>query len=287
MSSADFARLVALAAVWGLAFIFIRVAVQPLGPLALVELRALGAAVVLVLYLRSTGRALGFASHWRTYLTLALFNSALPFVLIAAAEIEISASLATILVATTPLFAAFVARLWIDEPLPPRKLAGLALGVVGVALLVGWNPQGEPLPPPWAIAAALGAALLYGIAGVYTKLKTRGIAPLAAAAGSQLGAALLLLPFIPLHPPVAWPTPTAWACVFALALLSSALAFILYFKLIERVGPVKTLTVNFLAPLFGIAGGALLLDERITLNMIAGALAIFAAMGLVIGRART
>ena len=283
MGAADLARLVLLAAAWGLAFVFIRVAVVPLGPLALVELRQVIASVVLLLYMRSLGLSLDLRGRWRKYLALAILGATLPFTLVAAAQQVLTASHAVILVSTSPLLAALLAVPVLGEPLTARKLGGLALGIAGVALLVGWNPAGEPLPPAWTIALVLAAALLYAVAGVYTRVATAGIPPMAMAAGSQLAGAALLAPFLPADPPAGMPTPLEWLNVLALALLSSALAFILYFQLIRNVGPVKTLTVNFLTPLFGVGGGALLLGERITANIVAGAAVILVATALVLG----
>jgi drug/metabolite transporter (DMT)-like permease len=286
MSAADLGRLVLLAAVWGLAFVFIRVAVMPLGPVALVELRLVIAGLALALYVRSLGMALDVRGRWRVYLPIALLNSAVPFVLIAAAQRELAASYTVILVSTSPLFAALIAAVALQEPLTLRKVAGLGLGIAGVALLIGWNPAALDLPPLWAIAAVLAAALLYAIAGVYTRIFAQGIPPIATAAGSQLGAALLVLPFVAAVPPGAMPTPLEWLNVLALALASSALAFILYFQLIRSIGPVKTLTVNFLTPIFGVGGGVLLLGERITANMLSGAAVILVGTALVLGGAR-
>jgi drug/metabolite transporter (DMT)-like permease len=283
MSAADLGRLVLLAAVWGLAFVFIRVAVMPLGPFALVELRQAIAGIALALYLRSLGLALDFRGRWRIYLPLALLNSAVPFVLIAAAQQELAASYAVILVSTSPLFAALIAAAALKDPLTLRKMTGLLLGIAGIALLVGWNPAAMAVPPAWAIAATLAAALFYAMAGVYTRIVAQGIPPIATAAGSQLISAVVVLPFVAIVPPAAMPTPIEWLNVLALALLSSALAFILYFQLIRNVGPVKTLTVNFLAPLFGVGGGALLLGERITANMLTGAAVILVGTALVLG----
>lgn len=286
MSAGDVGRLVLLAAVWGLAFVFIRVAVMPLGPVALVEMRQVIAGMVLVLYARSIGLSLEVRNRWRIYLPIALLNSALPFVLIAAAQRELTASYTVILVSTSPLFAALISAVALDDPLTLRKTGGLVLGIAGVALLIGWNPSALDLPPLWAIAAVLAAALLYAIAGVYTRIRAQGIPPMATAAASQLASAALVLPFVAVGPPAAMPTALEWLNVIALALLSSALAFILYFQLIRNIGPVKTLTVNFLTPLFGVGGGALLLGERITANMLGGAAVILVGTALVLGGAR-
>lgn len=282
MAPADLGRLILLAAAWGLAFVFIRVAVPPLGPVALVEIRQVIAGGLLLAYLASLGIALDFRGRWRKFLVLALLGSALPFTLIATAQQILTASYTVILVSTSPLFAAAIAAVVLKEPLTVRKVGGLLFGVAGVALLVGWNPVGAALPPAWTIGFVLTAALLYAIAGVYTRVAAQGIPPLATAAGSQLVAALLLAPLVTLFPPAAMPSPIAWAAVLALALLSSALAFILYFQLIRSIGPVRTLTVNFLTPLFGVGGGVLLLGERFTANVAAGAAVILAATWLVL-----
>jgi drug/metabolite transporter (DMT)-like permease len=193
-----------------------------------------------------------------------------------------TAAFAAILVATAPLFGALIAAVWAGEPLTARKAGGLVLGFVGVALVVGWNPADAALPPAWAIGATLGAAALFGVAANYSRLKAGGIPPLAMAAGAQLSAGLLLVPFIALVPPVAMPSPVEWGNALALALLSSGLAFVLYFRLIADVGPVKTLTVNFLSPLFGVSGGVLLLGEPVTANMITGTAVILAGTALVL-----
>ena len=271
-----------LAAVWGLAFVFIRVAVPPLGPVGLSVFRTLVAGAVLFLYARAIGIDLRWRARWPRFVAFGMLNSGVPFVLIAAAEEALTASFTVILVATAPLFAALIAAAWAHEQLTARKIGGLLLGIAGVALLVGWEPAGAVAPPAWAVAATLGAAALYGVAANYTKLKTGDIPPLATAAGSQLCAGLALLPLVAAAPPVAAPSPVEWASALALALASSAFAFVLYFRLIANVGAVKTLTVNFLSPLFGVTGGVLLLGEPVTANMLAGTAAILAATALVL-----
>ncbi len=282
MGAGDLARLVALAACWGLAFVFIRVAVPPLGPVALTVIRTLVAGCALLAVARALGVWIGWRARWPRFLAFGILNSAIPFMLISAAEQSMTAAFAAILVATAPLFGALIAAVWADEPLTAPKLGGLLLGVAGVALLVGWTPAGAALPPAWAIAATLAAAALFGVAANYTRLKVRDIPPLATAAGSQLCAGALLVPLLAAVPPAAMPSAVEWASAFALALASSAAAFVLYFRLIANVGPVKTLTVNFLSPLFGVTGGALLLGEPVTANMIAGTAVILAATGLVL-----
>jgi drug/metabolite transporter (DMT)-like permease len=286
VSPADLARLVALAAVWGLAFVFIRVAVPPLGPVALTVIRTLVAGCALLLVARALGVRLGWRTRWDRFLAFGVVNSAIPFMLISAAEQAMTAAFAAIIVATAPLFGALVAAIWAGEPLTARRIVGLLAGVAGVALLVGWRPAGAELPPTWSIAATLAAAALFGVAANYARLKLQDIPTMAAAAGGQLSAGVLLLPFVAVVPPTAMPSPVEWASALALALLSSAAAFVLYFRLIANVGPVKTLTVNFLSPLVGVSGGVILLGEPVTANMIAGTALILASTALVLRAGR-
>jgi drug/metabolite transporter (DMT)-like permease len=278
----DLLRLFTLAACWGLAFVFIRVAVPFFGPVALVIVRAFIASGVLVLFALATGVKLDFRTRWKTYFLVGMLNSGIPFCLVAAAQSALSVTYAVILVSVTPLMSAVIAAVWIKDPFTPAKAAGLVAGIAGVALLIGWNPVGAPPPVPWAVALALGATVSYGMAGVYTKRYASHLPSLEVAAASQLSAGVMLLPVLLLVPPVTMPTPLAWAAAVALALFSTAFAFLLYFRLIVNVGPVKALTVNFLAPLFGVSGGVLLLGEKATANALTGAAVILIGTGLVI-----
>ena len=282
MSAADLLRLVTLAACWGLAFVFIGVAVQSLGAFALVEARALLASSALLLYARVSGVRLELGRHWRLYLIIGALGSAIPFVLIALAQTVLSASYSVVLVSMAPLLSALVALVWIGERPTMRKLSGLLLGLAGVALLAGFRPDSGNAPPPWAVLMALAAAALYGVSGVYSKRNAGGIAPLQLATGSQLGAAILLLPLALIFPPTGIPTVLEWLNVAALALFSSALAFILYFHLIDSIGPVKTLSVNYMTPVFGVAGGVWGLGEPLTANLLGGMALILTGLTLVI-----
>ena len=287
MAAADLLRLIALAACWGLAFVFIRVAVPSTGPFALVEMRALIASILLYGYLRATGVPLDLPRNWTRYAVSGALGSAIPFAMIAMAQTAQSASYSVVLVGMAPMFSALIAALWMGERFTWQKGAGLLIGLSGVALLTGWNPSAVEVPPFWAVGLTLGAAALYGLAGVYAKKFTAGIPPQAQATGSQMAAALMLLPPALLAMPQAVPSMLVWANILALAAFSSALAFMLYFRLIANIGPVKTVSVNYLTPLFGVAGGVLFLDEELTANILLGALAILAGLTLVMMRAST
>jgi drug/metabolite transporter (DMT)-like permease len=283
MRPADLARLIFLAMLWGGSFIFIRIAVPVLGPVVLVTIRVLLAGTALLVYARITRRDLEVRARWRQYLILGALNSAIPFVLISTAELHLPASLAAILNATSPLFGAIIAAIWIKDPLTRRKLAGLALGLLGVSVLVGWSPIA--LSP--AVALAAGASLLgaafYGLASVYTKAKVVGAQPIGMATGSQFAAGLLLLPFVPFAVPAGPLSTAALVSVLALALLCTALAYLLYFRLIVDVGPAQALTVTFLVPIFGTLWGALFLNETITVSMLMGCGVVLAGTALVTG----
>ncbi len=281
MGARDLGALLLLGALWGASFIFIRVAVPVLGPFVLVDLRVLLAAAALVLCAVVGGRFPKLRSNWRRFLGLGFLNAAVPFTLIAASEINLTASLAAILNSTTPLFAAVVAAVWIREVLTPRRIGGLLLGIVGVAVVVGWTPVTLSPVVLLSIGASLAAALCYGFGGVYAKRSFSGQPPLGMAIGQQAAAGLLLLPPSVVSLPEEAPSPAVVISVLSLALLSTALAYLLYFRLISSVGPTNTLTVTFLVPVFGLLFGALFLDEPVGVGTLAGLVIILSSVALV------
>ena len=281
MKSADLFRLFALAAIWGASFLFFRVAAPALGPLVTAELRALLGGLALFIWYRATGMNLEFREHWRAYLVIGTLNSALPFCLFAFASVHLSASYAVILNASAPLWGALFSAAWLGERLTVRKVSGLLAGIVGVALVMGFGVPGRIGMLGWASAACLVATMCYSLAGIYMRKYRRPLKAQGLATGSLLGAALVILPWVPLAPVRTEPTLMVVLSVLALALLCSTVAFVLYFRLIADVGPTRALTVTFLMPAFGMLWGALLLDERITWVMLAGCGLILAGTALV------
>jgi drug/metabolite transporter (DMT)-like permease len=279
---ADLARLLLLAALWGGSFAFIRVAVPALGPLWLAESRVAIAFAGLFVFALLRRGVPGLCAHWRGFLAIGVMNSALPFALFCYAEQYVTASTAAVLNATSPFFGAMVAAIWVKEPLAPVKIAGMAIGLAGVAVLVGWHP--EPLAPRTmlAMAACMAAALCYGIASVYTKVKMTGVPSFSIALYSQLGAALVLAPSLRLSPPAGSPSALIVANVLALALASTAVAYMLYFRLIANVGPARALSVTFLIPLFGVLWGVIFLDEALAANTLAGCALILGGTWLAV-----
>jgi len=279
---ADLARLLVLAALWGGSFAFIRVAVPALGPLWLAESRVAIAFVALFAFALFRRVVPSLRAHWRGFLAVGVINSALPFALFCYAEQYVTASTAAVLNATSPFFGATVAAIWLREPLAPVKIVGMALGLAGVAILVGWHP--EPLAPKTmlAMAACLVAALCYGVASVYAKAKLTGMPSFSIALYSQLGAALALAPSLPLSPPAGLLSALVVANVLALGLASTAVAYMLYFRLIANIGPARALSVTFLIPLFGVFWGVVFLGETLAANTLAGCALILGGTWLAV-----
>lgn len=283
MRAKDLIGLLVLSALWGGSFLFIRIAAPVLGPVVLIELRVFLAGVLLLLYSLVTRQPLNLRKYWLTYLLIGILNSAIPFTLIATSELHLTAGLAAILNATSPLFGAVVAALWIKEALTFKKIIGLLLGLAGVCVVMGWSPLPLTLTIILSVVASLVAAAFYGIASVYTKIYARGTNSVAVSTCSQLGAALFLLPLTFVAPMQQVPSIQVSLAVAALALLCTAVGYLIYFSLIANVGPTRALTVTFLAPVFGVLWGALFLGEPLTLSTILGFAIILLGTGFVTG----
>lgn len=287
MKPRDTAELLLLAAIWGASFLLMRVAVPDFGPVALAFVRVAGAALMLLPLLLMRGEWAALRQHWKPALLVGVTNSALPFVLFGFATLSITAGLAAIFNAATPLASAFFAWAWLREPMTRWRLLGLALGLAGVVGLGGHKAGLQSGAADWqvlgAVLACLAATSLYGFSAAFAKRHLQGVPSMALATGSQIGAALALAPLAALNPPAAGPGPLAWAAVIGLALVCSGLAYILYFRLIGRIGPTNASSVTFLIPVFAVAWGAWLLDEAVTLAMLAGGALIVAGTALVLG----
>jgi drug/metabolite transporter (DMT)-like permease len=281
MRPKELAALVALAAVWGGSFLFIRVAAPALGPLPLVLGRVAIAAAALWAGMRLSGQRPVLRPHLRKLLVLGAVNAAIPFTLISAAELRLTASLAAMLNATVPLWGALFGVLWLGERVTTRRAAGLLVGVAGVAALVGWSPIALTPATALSVVAMLVATCCYGLAGVFTKRQLAGVPAPTLALGQQLAATVWLAAPALWRAPDAHPTVTASLAVLALALACTAIAYLLYFHLVGAVGPTKTNTVTYLVPLFGMLWGALFLGESVTGGMLGGLACILASVVLV------
>ena len=286
MRGADLARLVALAAMWGASYLFMRYAVPSFGPVPLIELRVVVAGVALLLFLKATGGVVGWRKHWRAFLFVGAVGLAAPFVLIAKALATIDASTAAILNALSPLFATLVAAVWIRDPITPTKMTGIALCLAGTAVLVGWTPRPMTGAELLAAGMSIAATALYGYTIVFTKVHLKDASPIGNSVGTLLMAAIALAPFVPFAHGEAAITPLAWAAALGLAIVSTTFAFILYYRLIADVGPVKAITVTLLVPVFGMLWGVVFLGEPLTAGRVAGCAIILAGCSLILGLVR-
>ncbi|HEX2011877.1 MAG TPA: DMT family transporter, partial [Roseateles sp.] len=268
---------------WGASFLFMRLGAYEFGPIAMAALRVGLASLVLLPLLAARQGLAELGREWKPLLMVGLLNSALPFALFSYAALSITAGLSSILNATTPLWGAIVAWVWLAQRLSPARSAGLVLGFAGVLFLAWDKASFKPGGSGWAILACLAAALSYGIAASYTKRFVAHVAPLTVATGSQIAAALMLAPPAALLWPAETPSLRAWVGVVLLAVLCSALAYILFFRLMRRIGPSNTIAVTFLIPVFAVLWGWLFLAEDFTLHMALGCAVVLLGTALAVG----
>jgi drug/metabolite transporter (DMT)-like permease len=267
-----------LAAIWGASFLLMKLGASDFGPFLTAFLRVLLASLFLLPLLIWRGQFDALKKNYKAILFVGMLNSGIPFALFAFAVLHITTGLTSILNATVPLWGALIAWLWLKDKPVSSRLLGLAIGFAGVAALswdkASFKPGTSATAGLWfysagfAVVACLLATLCYGIAASFTKKYLTGIPPLASATGSQIGAALLLAVPGLMSIPAQTPGLSAWAAIILLAFFCTAVAYILYFRIIERAGPAKAVAVTFLIPVFGVAYGAILLSEQITLTMV-------------------
>lgn len=286
MKTIDLIRLLALAAIWGGSFIFLRILAPVLGPFLTTNLRLLIAGVVLCIYFSATGFSLEWKKNWKHYLIIGVINSAIPFSLFAYGALYLPASYEVILNSTSPLFGVVFSWLWLKDEMSFSKIAGLILASIGVGLVVNLGSTHVDNNSISAIIACLVAASCYAIAGIYIKKFASHIKPLSFAGGCQLFAGLILIPMSLSNPIPESVDLFIVLNVLGIALLCSAVAYLLYYQLIADVGPTKALTVTFLMPVFGMIWGALFLRETITVQMIFGTLLILSGTWFVIRKVR-
>ncbi|HTE80216.1 MAG TPA: DMT family transporter [Reyranella sp.] len=277
--------LLSLSVLWGGSFFFAKVALGALGPFTVVFCRVALAALALNLV-----RPLRRDAPWRTYFAMGALNNVVPFALIFWGQTHIASGLASILNATTPLFTVVVAHaLTNDEKMTGAKVAALLAGLAGVAVLIGPDAFARPTAGLWGQIACLGAALSYAFAGIYgRRFRAMGIAPLDAAAGQVTASSVLILPIMLIvEQPwtlAALPPASTWAALAGLALLSTALAYVLYFRILAAAGATNLLLVTFMIPVTSILLGALFLHERLESRHIAGMALIGLGLAAIDGR---
>jgi drug/metabolite transporter (DMT)-like permease len=283
MRARDLTDLILLAALWGGSFLFMRYAAPAFGPVPLIWLRVAVAALCLAPLLILRGQQGVLRQHATGIALMGVFSSALPFVLIAWAMLSITAGLASILNATVPIFTALIGALWLGERLGAWRTSGLAVGFGGVLLLAADKADFKPGGSGWAIAAMLLATLSYGFAANLARRRLTGVPALVNAAGSQIVSAIVLLPFAVWFWPPTTPGWMAWSAAVVLGVGCTALAFLLFFRLIANVGASRAVTVTFLIPLFGVLWGNLFLGETLNAGMLVGGSVVVLGTALATG----
>jgi drug/metabolite transporter (DMT)-like permease len=280
LKSRHLLQLFVLASIWGISFIFIRMAVPHFGPVPLSGTRSLVAALTLTPLMLMKDQWPAFIRNWKHLLVIGLISTALPVSCLAISTQYTSAGFASILNALTPLFSALIAWLWLKEYLTPAVVVGILLGFGGVLVMVF---DRETISASFAllpILAGLVGTFLYGLTGNYSRRYMVGVPVLTICAGSQIFSALLLAPVALLLWP-AEPIPlSSWLLACALGVLCTAVAYIIFFGLLETIGVARTVIVTYLVPVFAMLWGYMILGESVTVKMLAGAALILTGIGL-------
>jgi drug/metabolite transporter (DMT)-like permease len=290
MTSFEWALLILLALLWGGSYFYNAVALQALPPLTIVAVRAAGGALILYLVVRARGLAMPRdADTWRGFFTMGFLNNVVPFILIVWGQSHIASGLASILNATTPLFGVLVAHLMThDERMTPARVGGVVVGFSGVVVMIGPDALAGATADVMAEIALLVASVFYAISGVYGRRFGRaGLAPMVTATGQITAASVILVPLALLFDQpwmLAMPGWPVWGSLFGLAAISTALAYVMYYRILATAGAVNLLLVTFLVPVSAILLGALILHEHLAFRHFAGVALIGLGLAAIDGR---
>lgn len=281
MKVSDTLLLILLAAIWGSSFVFMRATADVFGPIALIAIRISVAALFLLVFLLQKKRRQEFFNHWKILFLVGSMNSAIPFSFLAYASLHLSGGTVSILNATTPVFTALIAHFWLKSIMTKLQFFGLAVSISGLLFLV-WDKVSWSIESWLPLLAGVAAGVLYGIASTTTKKYLSDVSVMTATAGSLLFSSILImivsLFFLPDFNNV---QSIDWAYAITLGILCTAIAFIIYFKLVKNIGPARTASVTFLIPIFAFLWGYILLDEVVTTRMWIATSIILFGMGFV------
>lgn len=279
----DLATLLFLGALWGGAFPLMRVAGAEFGPFAMVGVR-IGLAALLLLPFTATRKNWVIIRQrpW-AFFFVGMTACGASFPLMTYSTLHLGAGIGAVLNGLTPVFTSLIAWIWLKQKLSRRQAAGIAVAWLGVALLTAnrATPLGQEAPFFLPFAAALLGTFIYGASANLAKVHLDGVSPTLISGGSLLFAAIVDVPLAIFFWPTQAPSPQAWASVFSLGALCTALAYILYFRLVERIGINRAISVTFLVPAFGLLWGGLFLNEALTLQKVAAATVILAGTFLI------
>nr|WP_225917606.1 DMT family transporter [Pseudomonas zanjanensis] len=282
-------RLLSLAAIWGASFLFMRIIAPVIGTIPTAFFRVSIAFVGLLVILALMRVDWNFRGKLKVVMVLGLINSGIPATFYSVAAQVLPAGYSAIFNATTPLMGVLIGGLFFSEKLTLAKVGGVFLGLLGVGILTRAGPVAFDLQLLMGALACLLATTCYGFAGFLTRRwldHQGGLDSRLSALGSMFGATVFLLPLfgysVISQPPASWGGWSVWLSLLGLGLVCTALAYILYFRLLSSIGPVKSMTVTFLIPPFGVLWGALLLDEPLGMAHLYGGVLIAAALWLVL-----
>jgi drug/metabolite transporter (DMT)-like permease len=270
-----------LGALWGASFLLIRIGVPGFGPVSLVGVRLGIAAAIILAYTGATSQKLPRVQDWRRWLVVGAFNSALPFVLFSFAGLRVTASLGSILNASTPFFAAILSSVWLRQRLAFGRVVGLVVGLIGVSFVVGWDVGLESPADYLAALAGLGGGASYAVGTFLVRHLFPTECATTLAAGQQTAAACLMVPLAVAAWPSTVPGEAAWLAVIGLGVATTALAYLIFFWLLARAGAFAALSVTFIIPVFGVAWGAALLGESFGPMQVIGLGTILVGVALV------
>ena len=280
VSLRDIFELIFLSAIWGSSFLFLRLTSPVFGPIFLIEMRVLSGLAVLLPLVLFLGKRAEFQKHWKMIATVSLMNMAIPFCFFAFSAVYIGAGLLSIINATVPIFSACVAYVVYQERLSRSSLLGLLIGFLGVVVLM-FNPDESFGSSGWlAILSALLACLLYGTAINLTVNNLQGVSGLTITAGGLFVSSLVLLPFALWARPEVLPVGNIWWSVFALGIVCTGFGFVMFYRLIDRIGAGRAIMTTYLIPVFSILWGNIFLGESVTLIMVVGCILVLLGVGL-------
>ena len=280
VSLRDISELIFLSAIWGSSFLFLRLTSPVFGPIFLIEMRVLSGLAVLLPLVLFLGKLAEFQKHWKMIAAVSLMNMAIPFCFFAFSAVYIGAGLLSIINATVPIFSACVAYVVYQERLSRSSLLGLLIGFLGVVVLM-FNPGESFGSSGWlAILSALLACLLYGTAINLTVNNLQGVSGLTITAGGLFVSSLVLLPFALWARPEVLPVGNIWWSVFALGIVCTGFGFVMFYRLIDRIGAGRAIMTTYLIPVFSILWGNIFLGESVTLIMVVGCILVLLGVGL-------
>lgn len=273
-------ELLLLSFFWGSSFLLIQIGVADFGPAPLIFLRTMLAGLVLLIVLAFRRQISTLFNHWKSFIPLGLLDSSLPYMLSAYAALHIPSGTISVINAVTPLWGALVAWLWLGIRLTLTSAIGLFIGLLGIVFLVWDRFELALSDSTLALVAAVCGPICYALSACYAKKYLSSFNPFVNATGSSLTSGVLLLPLAWYWWPDTEISATAWYAALILAVVCSAIAYVLYYRLIQHIGPARAMTVSYLVPVVGLFWGWALMDEHLTARTITGVMLIFSGLAL-------